>query len=142
MRKVLVGLDRSEYALRAVTFAAGLAKAIPGLEVTALMVVRPLPEGLYREVQDPAGNGLGYDAQRIIRRAKEIFAEHGVEAAVDTVNGSDPGLELCHYAADRSYDHIIVGKKGRASSAGNGLALGSTAYKVLHLAPCAVTIVK
>lgn len=141
MRKVLVGLDRSEYALRAATLAAELARAIPGLEVTAVMVVRPLPDGLYREEQGLAANGGGYDAQRIIRRAKEIFAEHGVEATFENISGTDPGLELCHYAADRGYDHIIVGKKGRASG-DNGLALGSVAYKVLHLAPCPVTIVK
>jgi len=141
VRKVLVGLDRSEYALRAAAHAAKLAEAIPGLQVTAVMVVRPLPDGLYREEKGLSANG-GYDAQRIIRRAREIFAEHGVEAAIESINGTDPGLEICRYAAEKGCDHIIVGKKGRASAAGNGLSLGSVAYKVLHLAHCPVTIVK
>lgn len=139
--KVLVGLDGSEYSLRAAGYAAKMASETPGAEITAVVVVRPLPESLYRDPACQTATGGGYEVSRVTRMAKDLMSQAGVDAVFESVAGGDPGLTLCRYALTEGFDHIVVGKRGRSSQQNGNLSLGSVAYKVLHMSPCNVTVV-
>ena len=140
--KLLIPVDDSEIAQRAIDFAAQHQSTDNPPEVV-LIDVRRDPE-FHGEI-----SAQGYELLERVKRdhqervlAKSLaYAERSglKNVAVAAAQGS-PGDEIVRAAKQRGVDHILMGTHGRGSM--GGLLLGSVAHRVLHLAPMPVTLVK
>ncbi|HSB51279.1 MAG TPA: universal stress protein [Dissulfurispiraceae bacterium] len=155
--KVLLPLDCSEGAWRAVEYVAHAFGQTPGIEVTLLHILDSLPAVFWDD-----GHILQEDErvarQRLIAhweseqektcsglfaRAKERLVGAGVPAG--SVQGTfkpitvDVAEDIVAEALSGGYDTIVLGRRGLGAA--KSIILGSVAYKVLQNARgCAVTI--
>ncbi|RYM04601.1 universal stress protein [Sporolactobacillus sp. THM7-7] len=145
MYKILVPVDGSEPASRAVKEAVVIAEGKEHTEIT-LMYVSPSPvyypyfatvgpsiEADVKEVEEKEGNKL---LDSIIEKesanTKAAFRKkhlYGIAAK-----------EICDYANDTKQDMIVMGNRGLGAF--GQVILGSVSNKVLNLAHCPVLIVK
>ncbi len=146
--RILVAIDDSQPARRAVTAASRLAQA-EGSEVELLhihpwaMVAAPSPAGLgpmpraeAEEVADP----IGSDERALVDEAVRDLTAEGVHAEGSVVGTAEPVAQaLTEVARHHHADLIVIGSRGRSQL--SGLLLGSTAYQTIHLAACPVLVV-
>ncbi len=140
--KVLIPVDDSDIARRAIEFAAQHQRNGKSPEVVLLNVR-----------SDPEFQGeITAQNYEILERAK-LEAQQQVLAkslahtervgltnvAIVAAQGS-PGDEIVRMAKQRGVDQILMGTHGRGSV--GSLLLGSVAHRVIHLAPIPVTLVK
>lgn len=155
-KKVLIATDGSDTAHHAVRFCVDLKGRLPDIEM-AVLTVTPVSEGELslhdgiRGFPDPEEAGTRATGFQAFQAESKQVADHWRENAVarfqeagftvhsETGRG-DPASEIVRIAQEGGYDHIVMGSHGRGTL--GSLLLGSVARKVLHLAPCAVTIVK
>jgi len=78
-------------------------------------------------------------SDRLRRRAAELDARDGLTCGTRVAAGR-PARELTHIAAAVSADLLVVGAHGE--HAARDMLLGTTAQKVLRVAPCPVLVVK
>ncbi len=140
--KVLVPVDDSECALRAVEFAGR--KLRPGGETAQIHLLTVHPPIPYPRAVAVIGH----------ERAQEYYEEEGraaLKAAQASLNRDgiaytarirvgDPGPTIVDYAAEIGADLIVMGTHGR--SALGSLVMGSVAMKVVQLAKAPVVLVK
>lgn len=142
MRRLLVPIDSSEAATRALQHAIGLAKADPAAELHLVNVhAPPIVYGelaVYLDEEKIKGLQRQH-SEDILRPAIEAAEAAGVKFESDILIG-DVATCLVEYAEAKGCDTIVMGTRGM-SAIGN-LLLGSVATKVLHLAPQPVTLVK
>jgi nucleotide-binding universal stress UspA family protein len=106
-------------------------------ELLLVHVIRPLP-GL----SDPDQSGV-YDRLKASAGAQMLDLtswfkrERGVDIVCLTVVGS-PGREIARIAAEREADLVVLAHDPVDDPA----TLGSVSFKVAHLAPCAVLVLK
>ena len=147
--KILLAADGSETSKKAASFAAGIARAIPGAVITILTVIT-IPGGfygrrLYWAAKDRPGDAreiktlFEEEAQRILAETATLLRQQGVEAAT-AIREGDPAEEIVEFAAVGGFNHIVMGTRGLTNV--KGLILGSVAHKVVHLAKVPVTLVK
>lgn len=136
---ILVATDGSEYSEAAVSHAISLAKDTEA-KVTALYVVSEFA-GVGREtrVWGDLRKVLEEEGKRALARAKEIAEKEGVKIDTKIVEGS-PAEKIIEAAIEGKFDLIVVGTKGKTGL--SKFLLGSVAEKVVHGAPCAVTVVR
>lgn len=134
--KILLAVDGSEHAKRAVSVAADVAKASAGCEV---IVFHVREVELARGAQAPETpseaadmvNSIVHDlhAQQVKARGDARSAAFG-RAAHDIVDE----------AKSIGADLIVMGSRGLSDF--TGMLVGSVAHKVIHLAECPVLVVK
>ena len=138
--RILVPIDGSSSALRALRHAATVAR--PGVELQLVNVQPPMPlygmvraylhESQYREAcAQLADKALG-PAMKLLKRARVPHRVH--------VHYGSPGPALVEAARRLKCGSIVMGTRGQ-DAVGN-LLLGSVATKVVHLAKVPVTLVK
>lgn len=142
MRKVLVPLDSSDNAMRALGHAIGLAKQDPSVELHIVNAHEPpivygeiavyLPEEKARELQRRR-------SEDILKPAGEVAKAAGVKFTTEILIG-DVASTIARYADEKGCDAIVMGTRGMGSI-GN-LIMGSVATKVIHLTKLPVTLVK
>jgi nucleotide-binding universal stress UspA family protein len=142
MRRLLVPIDSSESATRALEYAIGLAKADPSMELHLVNV--HAPPIVYGEIAVYLKEEKIKALQRqhsddILKPAIEAAKAAGVKVVSDILIG-DVATLLVEYAETKGCECIVMGTRGM-SAIGN-LFLGSVATKVLHLAKLPVTLVK
>lgn len=142
MTAILVPIDGSEPAFRALDFAVGLMKGQTGDAIHALFVHPPI---------DVAGKVQGFvTAERmrqlasetsrwILDRADRRLAETSVVHTVNMIEG-DPAETIARRAQELECDAIVMGSRGMGLVA--NVVLGSVANKVVHLTALPVTLVK
>lgn len=139
MPKLLVAVDGSDHAARAVDHVVRLAAAIATLEVV-LVNVQPEPEfrvlALHR---DEILAELRDEAEKALAPVLARLASAGV-AATSRVEFGDPAQRIAHLAEAEAVDGIVMGTRGLGPVA--GLVLGAVTTKVLHLVDVPVTLVK
>lgn len=137
-KKILVAVDQSEHSDRAVLTARDLAKLSGGRvwvfhvnEFEAVAV-----RGGVFNLEEPE------EMRRLLKSELDVFAEQSIEAQpmVRRAPVGQAAKEIVDAAQDVSADVIVMGSHGRAKI--SALFLGSTAYKVLHLADRPVLIVR
>lgn len=106
-------------------------------QVLLVHVIRPLAglsevdrDGVYERVKANAG-------VRMLELASGFMRERGVEILLLTTIGS-PGEEIARIAVEREADLVVLAHDPVDDPA----TLGSVSYKVAHLAPCAVLVLK
>jgi nucleotide-binding universal stress UspA family protein len=142
MLKLLIAVDGSLHAQRAIEAVAGLAKEVQALDAV-LLNVREAPK-YYGDLPP-----LDWDAIeiRLRREQEELLAdmltrarERGLtQARTDTAVG-DAAQEIVRAAESHRVDQIVMGTHGRGRLA--GLLLGSVAQHVIHLSKWPVLLVK
>jgi nucleotide-binding universal stress UspA family protein len=139
--KVLVPVDGSDHAERAVRFAAQLVREASRLRVL-LVNVQPAPSNV-----DTLGMGqraildhLRARGDDTLGAARKILADAGVAHDARVEIAEEPAVEIARVAREEACDQIVMGTRGLAALA--GLALGSVATKVVHLAEVPVTLVR
>jgi nucleotide-binding universal stress UspA family protein len=137
MSTVLVAVDGSASAVRAVEHAALLAKRAAA-EVCVLNVQLPIRAGelVDRAALDKYQRGLG---QQIVDTAMATLRDRGVAHQGRVVIG-EIGESIVSTAQELGAEQIVMGSRGM--SALPNLVLGSNATRVIHLARVPVTIVK
>ncbi len=146
--QILVPVDGSEHAFRALQVACGLAK-IEDKSIRLLHVVadKDVPEGLKRFAQIEhvhSSSEYLYEtaiAENVLNTARSQAVAAGaqqVECSVEHGDASKGILEAlaCH----GDVDTIVMGTRGFSDI--QGLVLGSVAHKVTHGADCRVITVK
>ncbi len=141
MKRILLPLDRSPSAARAVDFVRNAATTWAGLEVHLVnvqpladewIVHRLLPEAELAAMAREFGEAL------LAPTAAELTAA-GIKVITHIERG-EIAQTIARLVQDLSCDQVIMGTRG-LSTLGD-LLLGSVATKVLHLSPVPVTFVK
>lgn len=142
MQKLLIPVDGSENAGRALAYALDLAKKSGPVELH-LVTVHPEPV-IYGEIQVYVSKEKMEELQRehsedILRPAAETARSAGVPYTSEILTG-DTALMIVNRANELNCDGIVMGTRGMGAI-GN-LVMGSVATKVVHLAKLPVTLVK
>ncbi len=147
-RKILVGVDGSESALRAVDLAAGLSKAHDAQIV--LMHVAQLSAIADQALKMSATEHLKENPKGIMEklsqdvldqaRARALQAGASEGRISDAMADGDQARRLIQTAKREEADLIVLGSRGRGRL--EGLLLGSVSQKVAALAPCACLIAR
>jgi nucleotide-binding universal stress UspA family protein len=142
MRKVLVPVDSSDNAMRALEHAIRLAKEVPAIELH--IVNAHEPPIVYGEIAVYLSEEKARDLQRrhsedILKPAAALAKAAGVKFTTEILIG-EVARALAHHAEETGCEAIVMGTRGM-SAIGN-LVVGSVATKVLHLTRLPVTLVK
>ena len=139
-KKILVPVDGSDQALKAIDFAANLAKqddaTIHLLHVYKLPII---PEGMGEYVISDRIE-LQALGDQIISVAQDEVRKKGGQHIEATVMEGDPAERIITYAKDHDVDMIVMGSRGLGSF--KGLLLGSVSNKVSHRADRTCVIVR
>lgn len=142
MLKMLIAVDGSAHALRAVEAAAKLAQHAVGLELV-LLNVRDSP-AYYGDL--PPMDYESLDSQARARQdvllQKALTDAQGLGLTAVTTKGvvGSPATEIVREADERGVDQIAMGTHGRGAV--GSLFLGSVAQRVIHLSKVPVLLVK
>jgi nucleotide-binding universal stress UspA family protein len=147
-QKILVGVDGSKSALKAVALAAALSEthrsqlvlvhvvqlsaiADQVLKISATEHLKENPKGIMEKL-----------SQNLLDQARKHALQAGaLEEQITTVTtDGDQARQLIQAAQRRKVDLIVLGSRGRGRL--EGLLLGSVSQKVAALAPCACLIAR
>jgi nucleotide-binding universal stress UspA family protein len=142
MRKILVPVDGSENALRALSYALKLAKENKAIALH-LITVHQEPV-IYGEIQVYVSREKMEELQRnhsmdILQPAVDAAKAAGVSYTSEILVG-DTASMVVKRADELNGDGIVMGTRGM-SAVGN-LVMGSVATKVVHLTKLPVTLIK
>jgi nucleotide-binding universal stress UspA family protein len=140
MQKILIPVDGSDYALRAVQYASAMAKSGATVQIHLLNVQEHLdgkiqaylPLEKIRKIEAAA-------ADDVLQPVKRILEEADVPYIASTRIGPI-AKSIVAYAQEEKCDCIVMGTHGRGAL-GN-LILGSIMNKVIHLAHVPVTLIR
>lgn len=133
-KKILVPMDGSKSALRALEFAA---KAYPG-SLLVLNVQPALPSSRFVS-KTMIAEHQEREAAKALDAAERLIARRRLDARTFTAIG-EPAAAILSFAKEHRCAAIVMGSRGHGRVA--SLLLGSVASKVVQAAPCPVTIVK
>ncbi|MEI9892550.1 MAG: universal stress protein [Chthoniobacter sp.] len=138
LANILVPLDFSDMSLKALRYAVPFAKQFHA-KLTLVHVVEPLaytPELPFPPAMPP------FQAKEIEKALEEVRdANVPPEVPVEVVAGHDfPADAVVQIARERKADLIITATHGRTGL--KHLVLGSTAERIVRLAPCPVLVVR
>jgi len=144
--KILVPIDGSEQAYKAIDVAAKLAYN-DNAEVVLLNVIgrELMPEAIRRFASVEHIDGppeWQYEqlvAAGLLKAGQQHARKRGIQTIDTRVRHGDPAKAIVEAASDKSVDMIVMGNRGLGTV--KGLAFGSTSQKVSHLAPCSVITV-
>lgn len=140
MRKVLLPVDGSDSAFQAAMYLIDFVRQHGPVEVQVVNIQpKPLQWQTHGMEQDAIDNHLAIDAHFAMKSVVHAFNE--AQIAYQThVKLGDPAETLVALANELGCDHIVMGTRGLGAL--SGIALGSVARKVLHLANIPVLCVK
>jgi nucleotide-binding universal stress UspA family protein len=135
--KILVALDDSDYAFKALRKAMDIAKK-ENAELTIYSAYSDLleVEGLSLESRE----SLAQHAEEIVARGKAIAEKEDVIVKTVTESGPSPADNIVRYAERNNMEMIVMGHKSRTGL--ERLLIGSVAVKVVTYAPCSVLVIR
>lgn len=151
LNALIVPVDGSAHARRALGHAAELAAALDVKLILLHVFHSETPHWLaflnYPELRDLQTRLTEAELQRIAREAAaEVFADArqalaGKAVAVEeVVLQGDAAEAIVDFAGQQPGGMIVMGSRGNSGM--RGLLLGSVSSKVVHHAPCPVTVVR
>jgi nucleotide-binding universal stress UspA family protein len=137
LKKILVPLDGSDHAYKAVDFAVNLAQP-DHTTVHLLHVVRPEPvsKGVKAFVESenikesPKTVNLQLKGDKVLSPAETALQNAGIQDIETTVLEGDPAQTILDFAKDGHFDAIVIGNRGLGNV--KGFLLGSVSGKVCH----------
>ena len=142
MRRILVAIDGSETALRALDFAVRQARCAPTAELHVLNVQPTLSNYTAAEIYVTAERIHQVAAERahaILEAAAERLQTAGSSFKLEQTEG-DPAETIANRATELDCESITMGTHGLSSF--GILFMGSVAQRVVHYATVPVTLVK
>ncbi len=140
MIRILVPMDGSGPALRALDHAVRLVQQHGGGEIHLLNVQPQIPSSVGDFVgSDVVGRYQREEGEAALGAARERLAKADVRHVAEMRVGSI-GESVAAYVEEAGCDEIVMGSRGLGSL--TGMLLGSAATRILHLATVPVTIVK
>ena len=140
MRTILIPFDGSDNALRAVRYAASLAKELSDVHLELLHVHDPLPQKVHDALSEQEiARWRAGETDILLQPARQILDAREVQYQVRTRVGS-PANEIARHVQETQCDAIIMGTRGLGQVA--NLMIGSVATKVIHLVEVPVTLIK
>ncbi|WP_148714472.1 universal stress protein [Chitinolyticbacter meiyuanensis] len=142
MIRILLAVDQSDCALRAVEHVIDLAHSGQALSVHVLNVQQPMRSklSLNRIVSQSTLDRHFLDlGEQALAPAIELLRAARVQATGSVAFGQ-PAPAIVEHARQGAYDLLVLGCQGQG--AWQHFMLGSTAYQVAHLTPCPITLVK
>jgi nucleotide-binding universal stress UspA family protein len=141
--RILVGLDGSEFSLKALEFAVDLAKKYRSQLVLVHVVIRQIYAINPPEAGILAGTAivreLEAEGKAILVKGEETVKAQGLPVEVRLRQGV-PAEELLRAAADERADLIVLGSRGLSQV--KAFLLGSVSDKVSHHVKCPTLIVR
>ena len=144
MRKLLVPMDGSGGAMRALACALTFGNVLKEGEIHLLNVRMPIMDfdiatgGNPSAADQLSAQHLATGAQ-LLETARVLLDRAGVKH-VEAVRTGEPAGCIADYAREYHCDAVVMGTRGLGPVA--GLVLGSVAMKVVHLLDIPVTLVK
>lgn len=135
--KILVPLDHSEYALKALCRAVEMVKKEGG-ELTLLTVTPSLSGAEEASVQ--FGRELEENALDAMEKGRMVVEEAGVAFRAFIEAGKSPADSIVEFARKDRSDLVVMGHRGLTGF--SRFLLGSVAAKVVSHAPCSVLVVR
>jgi nucleotide-binding universal stress UspA family protein len=138
MKRILVGVDGSEPALKAARLAAEIALRFGARLTLAYVVPRLLlpPDAYGLTVAEVESEHQSF-AQKLLAAARAKLGEPGVEVDTFVLYGS-PAESLAEAAAQLDADLVVVGSRGRGAVARS--LLGSVTDRLVHVSSKAVLV--
>lgn len=141
--KILVGLDGSDFSLKALDFAIDLARKYRSQLVLVHVVMRQIYAINPPEAGILAGTAivreLEAEGKAILVKAEETVKAQGIPVESRLRQGV-PAEELLRASADEKVDLIVLGSRGLSQV--KAFLLGSVSDKVSHHAKCPTLIVR
>lgn len=136
-RKILVPVDGSEHANKAIAFAGENAKVDDAL-VHLLHVIKhsDLPKGLDEFIRSeglhdtPSTVYFTALGDRIVELGIDEAKKAGIKNVESSIVEGDPAESIIEYGRVHDYDMIVIGSRGLGNI--KGLLLGSVSTKVCH----------
>lgn len=140
MHRLLVPVDGSENALRAVGYAISIAKDRPDAEIHLLHVQEPVPSHVhaYFSAVDIEKMGAG-EAEKTLQPARRLCEAAAVSCTTHARSGQI-AQTIADSAAELGCDAIVMGTRGMSPI--TNLIVGSVTAKVMHLSAIPITVVK
>ena len=139
--KVLVAMDESATAFRALHWAVGrAARAKDDLVALAILDTRVVLLEARRGAMATPGPAYAERLQRLLDQAKLAAAGQGIALKTEMQPSDDPAAAIVAYARAGSFDEIALGHREKKGV--EKVVLGSTALRVLELSTTPVTIVR
>jgi YjbE family integral membrane protein len=139
-QRVLVAVDASDNAARAVDYVINLRKQHPDLAVEVVNVQRDVSGDVSRFIARETLQGYHQEqGEQATRRAKAMLDAASIPYAVKLLTGK-PWEAIAQHAVAARCDHVILGSRGLGSY--TGALLGSIAQGVAGHSPVPVIIVK
>ena len=137
MKKILVAIDGSVHALKAVEMAAELASEHRITDVTLINIIPVIPTetGPFPTAALPED----VEAWEIFKQPKEILRKVGVNPLLLLEEG-DPASGIVEAARNGNFDLVVVGHRGLSPI--EAFLLGSVSNRVVTHAPCSVLVVR
>lgn len=142
MRRILVAIDGSDAALRALDYAVTQARCEPAAELHVLNVQPTLSNYTMPEIyvtQERIREVAAARARAILEAAAQRLQTQGCRFELEQVEG-DPAETIARRASELGCESITMGTHGLTSI--GILFMGSVAQKVVHYADVPVTLVK
>lgn len=140
MKSLLVSVDGSANANRAVAFAVKMAKAISGMKIILLNVQEQLERWYQHGLASEASRRhLSEQGQAQAAEARRLLDESGCTYEF-LIRYGRPAETIVQVAMENGCSGIIVGTRGLDDL--QNLLLGSTSFKVVQLSELPVTLVK
>lgn len=140
MNRILIPVDGSENAMRAVDYGLAHARGCPTAQVHLLNVQEPVYEQVRDVMSRDEVEKMEIAAGHIIiDPARKVFDEAGI-ACIAEVRIGDIATSIANYAREMRCDNIVMGTRGMGAI--KTLLMGSVTTKVIHLADIPVTLVK
>ena len=146
MLKILIAVDGSEHANRAIETAAKMAQSTVSLEACLISVrtgaiLEPLFANDYSMITLKKLDSEQEDRQTtVLNNAAQYAKDHGLTLGEPVRAHGNVAQEIVRIAKERQADLIVMGTRGL--SALSGILLGSVAQKVLHDSSIPVVMVK
>jgi nucleotide-binding universal stress UspA family protein len=141
MKRIVVAIDGSPGARRAIDAAASIAQAT-GAELQILTIGGNMSGAELRRLADTGGDiskALVTAADRILNEAEKRARRRGATDIKLQSEWGDPAETIIGIVSRNKADMVVLGRRGRGRL--SGLLLGSVSQKVASLAPCAVLVV-
>ena len=135
-KHIMVAVDGSDNALRAVSQVAGLVKLIDDVKVDVLSVIAI---DVYSDmIYDPI-EAHGEAQRELLEPALGILREAGIEPEIVLLHGR-PADEIIRHASEGGADLLVIGSRGL--NALQEFAIGSVSHKVIKHSKCPTLVVK
>jgi nucleotide-binding universal stress UspA family protein len=142
--KILVGIDGSEYSLRALEFSKNLAHKYNS-QIIAFTAFN-IPD-MYKIFEKREEDYNTISIEKEIRELKILLSNLTKKAIEEGINLKTifydtkltPDLAMTEYAESEGVNHIVIGYRGRSFE---NLLIGNIATSIVKISKCSVTIIK